>query len=157
MLNRSCWASSKKLLTAFVNSSADWGGGSSYNPRRVSNANVPIPAMVNKNNNGEGAQGKTEGFYGSPYKAGSRVLAPRWYGASILSRAIRKLTEELGHLRSHLGIQLESSHTEGPPITSRLCCSLSLGLKIWAKLGNRILGLTAPRALDREWLITGRS
>ena len=55
--------------------------------------------MVNKNNNGEGAQGKTEGFYGSPYKAGSRVLAPRWYGASIQSRAIRKLTEELGHLR----------------------------------------------------------
>ena len=55
--------------------------------------------MVNNNNNEEGAQGKTEGFYGSPNKAGSRVLAPRWYGASIQSRAIRKLTEELGHLR----------------------------------------------------------
>ena len=55
--------------------------------------------MVNKNNNEEGAQGKTEGFYGSPYKAGSRGLAPRWYGASIQSRAIRKLTEDLGHLR----------------------------------------------------------
>ena len=55
--------------------------------------------MVNKNNNEAGAQGKTEGFYGSPYKAGSRDLAPRWYGASIQSRAIRKLAEELGHLR----------------------------------------------------------
>ena len=55
--------------------------------------------MVNKNNNEAGAQGKTEGFYGSPYKAGSRVLAPQWYGASIQSRAIRKFTEELGHLR----------------------------------------------------------
>ena len=59
ILNTSCWASSRRLSTASVNSSANWGGGSSYNPRRVSNAKVPTPAtvyyfqnsIINNNNN----------------------------------------------------------------------------------------------------------
>ena len=41
--------------------------------------------MVKKNNNEAGAQGKTEGFYGSPYKAGSRVLAVIWRFHSVPS------------------------------------------------------------------------
>ena len=43
ILYNSCWLSSKKSLTAFVKSSASWGGVSSYNPNRLSNATVPIP------------------------------------------------------------------------------------------------------------------
>ena len=80
-------------------------------------------------------------------------FSPEQSGSSLRNQAIYgKRNRRNKDLRSHLGIQLESSHTEGPPITSRLCCSLSLGLKIWAKLrlGNRILGFPAHRALDRE-------
>ena len=42
----SCWLSSKKSSTAFVNSSASRGGASSYNPNRLSNATVPIPMKI---------------------------------------------------------------------------------------------------------------
>ena len=80
--------------------------------------------MVNKNNKEVGAQGKMEGFYKwFPLQSWLKSFGPAviWRFHSVPSNqeahgGTRPFTGK--DLRSHLGIQLESSDTEGPPITS---------------------------------------